>query len=175
LGKLDDKVVQTSKLPAAVKTEVQKADVVSAMTSTLDNAKVTAILDKLTDKVVKTSQLETPAVAGKILGAKDGKKSILVEKLGGFLPGTDEVYEGKGAKAFLESKSLGSSGPGPSAEDLVTAAIGRDPNFISNVTSMAVADNLVFQGAVRGVMSKPSFEIPSNSNEPLSWDWQIEG
>jgi hypothetical protein len=171
-------------------------------------------------KLITEENLEAKAasvpVAGAILGAtsdEDGKKSILVEKLGGFLPENDAVYEGKKAKDFLVSKGLGSASADPSAvatelitnkaaelgtailgvkkkvnnvdkpaleadlvahEALRTAvknALASDTNFGKDAKIKANAEDPVFQGAVRDVMSKPVFDIPTNENEPLSWDW----
>ncbi|WP_265045196.1 MULTISPECIES: hypothetical protein [unclassified Wolbachia] len=87
-------------------------------------------------------------VAKKILAATedtDGKRSILVEKLAGFLDANDQAYDNnkRTAKEFLGSKGLAS-------------ANASDPTF---------------QGAVREVISQPLFEIPDDPNAPLSCDW----
>ncbi|WP_265027455.1 hypothetical protein [Wolbachia endosymbiont (group A) of Bombylius major] len=87
-------------------------------------------------------------VAKKILAATedtDEKKSILVEKLAGFLDDNDQAYDNnkRTAKEFLGSKGLAS-------------ANASDPTF---------------QGAVREVISQPLFEIPDDPNTPLSWNW----
>ncbi|WP_264731822.1 hypothetical protein [Wolbachia endosymbiont (group A) of Sphaerophoria taeniata] len=87
-------------------------------------------------------------VAKKILAATedtDEKRSILVEKLAGFLDANDHAYDNnkRTAKEFLGSKGLAS-------------ANASDPTF---------------QGAVREVISQPLFEIPDDPNAPLSWDW----
>ncbi|WP_425384959.1 hypothetical protein [Wolbachia endosymbiont (group A) of Sturmia bella] len=87
-------------------------------------------------------------VAKKILAVTedtDEKKSILVEKLAGFLDANDQAYDNnkRTAKEFLGSKGLAS-------------ANASDPTF---------------QGAVREVISQPIFEIPDDPNAPLSWDW----
>ncbi|QCB62660.1 hypothetical protein EJA99_03475 [Wolbachia endosymbiont of Drosophila mauritiana] len=87
-------------------------------------------------------------VAKKILAATedtDEKRSILVEKLAGFLDANDHAYDNnkRTAKEFLGSKGLAS-------------ANASDPTF---------------QGAVGEVISQPLFEIPDDPNAPLSWDW----
>ena len=53
----------------------------------------------------------------------------------------------------------------------VKGALASDTTFRGNVKIEVNSEEPGFQGAVRGVMSKPVFEIPTNENEPLSWDW----
>ncbi|MDE5061592.1 MULTISPECIES: collagen-like protein [Wolbachia] len=135
----------------------------------LDDAKVTAILNKLADKVVQISQLETPAVAGKVLGVKDGNKSILVDKLGGFLSSKETApYDGTNnqtAKVFLAAKGIT-----PTAADLATE-VAKNAKFIDDIEKIAVSSNPKFQSAVREVMSQPSFEIPTSDDAALNWTW----
>ncbi|WP_374698500.1 hypothetical protein [Wolbachia endosymbiont (group B) of Limnophora tigrina] len=138
---------------------VVKAD---GSNATEDGAK--AILSKLTDKVVQTSQLETSAVAGKVLGAKDGNKSILVEKLRGFLDANDTAYgDNQTAKAFLSAKV------GASIDDVANKLAGEE-SFKTKVIADTLKD-LGFQNAVKEVMSQPYFEPPINDDAALNWTW----
>ncbi len=212
----------------AKKTDLDnKAD---ANGTNLDDAKVTAILEKLTDKVVKTSELsaktaakpvvdaitasadftnkvyikaastdevytKTAADAGfakidasnltdaanqkafaeAILPAKDGQKSILINKLGEALDrvtddkATDKVYGAKGsekiAKDFLADKGLK-----PTPEDVATE-LAKNAVFQASAKIAVNAQDAGFQEAVKAVMSQPSFEIPIDQSTPLSWDF----
>lgn len=90
------------------------------------------MLGKLTDEVVNTAKLETPEVAEKILGAKDGNKPVLVEKLGGFLTSDDKTKRDgttdQTTKIFLGEKGL--QGPrGPSGQDNASATLKNDKTF----------------------------------------------
>ncbi|NSX83582.1 hypothetical protein GOM44_04485 [Wolbachia endosymbiont of Atemnus politus] len=120
--------------------------------------------------------IEQAKFAKKILDAteKDANnkdKSILVEKLGGFLGktgnGDKAKYDGttdQTAKAFLVTKGLK-----PDSGDVATELL-KDSDFKNGTKINANAQDTVFQGAVRGVMSQPVFEIPEDGG-PLSWDW----
>ncbi len=130
------------------------------------------MLDKLPDKVVQTSQLKTLAVAGKVLDAKDGNKSILVEKLGEFLGSSDEAkYDGKNnqtAKVFLEGKGLkgekgeqGANGTSTSAAEVIA-----HPNFAIGVTEEQVKNFVQ-----KEISQTQIFDIPSDPNAPISADW----
>ncbi|OCA06375.1 hypothetical protein [Wolbachia endosymbiont of Trichogramma pretiosum] len=100
------------------------------------------------------------AFAEAILPAKDGQKSILINELGEALDrvaddkSADKVYGAKGSekisKDFLADKGLK-----PMPED-VAAELAKNPEF---------------QADVKTLISQPSFEIPIDPSEPLSWDW----
>ncbi|WCR59378.1 MAG: hypothetical protein PG978_000814 [Wolbachia endosymbiont of Ctenocephalides felis wCfeF] len=163
-AKYDGSKKQTAKDFLAEKSSLVKTDGTNA-TKELAAAILTIDGDTPDKSVLKEKVTEAP-VAGAILGAtsdEDGKKSILVEKLGTFLPGTDKVYEGKEAKAFLESKGLGSASADPSAvaTELVTnkatalgTAILGVTKKVNNVDKPALetdlAGNETFQTSVAG-------------------------
>ncbi|MDR2548465.1 MAG: hypothetical protein LBC34_03150 [Rickettsiales bacterium] len=288
-----EKVYGNSETPSSLKTAkdflAEKSSFVKTNGSNATKELATAILT-VGSGTSGTSVLKEKAadkdVAGAILGAKDGKKSILVEEFGkAFSDTTKEAnYNNKGvktAKAFLEGEGLGSAtasdvatqlldddnkttlatavldvkkdGANPTLETalagnetfqtsvagnlaLKTAVVADEgfrgavtstlanlkalqdavagkkvlhdgvatqllndtnkgklgtavldvkstdnktlgeqlaqiPDFKNGTKIQANAEDQSFQGAVRGVMSKPVFDIPTNENEPLSWDW----
>ncbi|MDG7052860.1 MAG: hypothetical protein LKM45_03145 [Wolbachia endosymbiont of Alcedoecus sp.] len=115
----------TSDSKTVLAEEVAKKPVVEAIFDTVDstnNKKVAEV--KLGGIFATKTALETSDVARTILGAKDGKKSILVEELGEALDrvadnANDKVYGTTGnekvAKDFLVSKGLGSASTDTSA------------------------------------------------------------
>lgn len=114
------------------------------------------------------------AFAEAILPAKDGQKSILVTKLGEALDrvkdnAEDKVYGAPGqekiAKDFLADKGLK-----PTPTDVATELI-KNQAFKAEFKMQANAQDPEFQAAVKTVMSQPSFEIPKDLSEALSWDW----
>ncbi|WP_353273495.1 hypothetical protein [Wolbachia endosymbiont (group A) of Agelastica alni] len=125
---------------------------------------VTVMLNKLADKVVQTSQLETLAVAEKVLGAKDGNKSILVDKLGRFLDNsTDNKYgvnSDQTAKAFLAAKGMT-----PTA-----AEIADQPALQAHAAQIKISSP-EFKRAVQEEMSQPKFDIPASDDVALDWTW----
>ncbi|UIP92589.1 hypothetical protein JSQ73_005405 [Wolbachia endosymbiont of Anopheles demeilloni] len=110
-----------------------------------------------------------------ILSAKDGQKSILINKLGEALDrvaddkATDKVYGAKGsekiAKDFLADKGLK-----PMPKDVATE-LAKNAVFQANNKIQVSSQDPEFQAAVKTVMSQPSFEIPIDPSAPLSWDW----
>ncbi|WP_265036634.1 hypothetical protein [Wolbachia endosymbiont (group A) of Anomoia purmunda] len=124
-------------------------------------AKINA--SNLTDAKNKT------AFAEAILPAKDGDKSILVDKLGDAIASTDTAEYNAGteqtAKQFLNSRGLIPS------EDAIFTKLTSDDKFKTSVTIDVNASNNGFQGAVREVMSQQHFEIPSDPSAPISADW----
>ncbi|AAW70598.1 hypothetical protein EJB10_01995 [Wolbachia endosymbiont of Brugia malayi] len=187
-------VTQTDKGKALVEAILNAKEPIS-------NKEVKIVETELAKTFVKTADLGTPAVAGKVLDAKDGQKSILVEKLGRFLDTTSTEYSNQTAKVFS-----GEKGTKPTAEEVVTKLlannkkdltdeVAQNPGLRAAVTSNSglrgtVIDNLkgdtdfktditiqvdakdpAFQGFVREIISQPSFEIPTSDDAPLSWDW----
>ncbi len=115
-----------------------------------------------------TDAANQKAFAEAILPAKDGQKSILVEKLGVLLDSTDSPYgasQNQAAKAFLAEKGLK-----PTPQEVATELM-KNPNFTQLAAIEANVNDEGFQSAVKGVMSQPSFEIPTDPNTPLSWDF----
>ncbi len=189
--------------------EVSKKPVVDTILKATDlvNLNKNIVETELEDKFVKkdasnlTDAVNQKAFAEKILPAKDGQKSILVEKLGRFLDTTSTEYSNQTAKVFS-----GEKGTKPTAEEVVTKLlannkkdltdeVAQNPGLRAAVTSNSglrgtVIDNLkgdtdfktditiqvdakdpAFQGFVREIISQPSFEIPTSDDAPLSWDW----
>ncbi|MCM1002627.1 hypothetical protein [Wolbachia pipientis] len=59
----------------------------------------------------------------------------------------------------------------PGLQTAVKNALANDQNFGKGARIQANAEDPVFQGSVREVISKPVFETPADDNAPLSWDW----
>uniref|UniRef100_UPI00056DF408 collagen-like triple helix repeat-containing protein n=1 Tax=Wolbachia pipientis TaxID=955 RepID=UPI00056DF408 len=149
---------------------------------------------------VKATELKTKAAAkdvvNAIFDAKDGDKSILVDKLGGFLDATDTAYGDKNdqtAKVFLGGKGLkgetGATGPkgadgkdgaqGPQGEKGETGADGKSPTAAEIATEKALQEHVTkisiqspeFKRAVQEEMSQPYFEPPISDDAALNWTW----
>jgi hypothetical protein len=152
----DTAFVKTLGLTDTIKTEVAKQSVVDALVPALatvgsDDAKKVYTKTTADTAFVKTLDLATKAVAEKVLGAKDGDKSILVEKLGVFLNTDNQEYEGKTAKVFLGEKGLqgpaGTPGTSPEADAVATKLLTGDNK---NTLATEVAGKEVLQTAVAG-------------------------
>lgn len=140
-------------------------------------AGVNAMLGKLTgdNVVVKinasnlTDAANQKAFAEAILPAKNGNKLVLVEKLGEFLGSKETApYDGTNnqtAKVFLAEKGLK-----PTPQEVATELM-KNPDFAQAATIEADANDKGFQGAVRGVMSQPYFDIPTDDSTPISMVW----
>ncbi|MBC6686093.1 hypothetical protein H9I48_02405 [Wolbachia pipientis] len=109
------------------------------------------------------------AFAEAILPAKNGNKLVLVEKLGEFLGSKETApYDGTNnqtAKVFLAEKGLK-----PTPQEVATELM-KNPDFTQAATIEADANDKGFQGAVRGVMSQPYFDIPTDDSTPISMVW----
>ncbi|WP_353269771.1 hypothetical protein [Wolbachia endosymbiont (group A) of Myopa testacea] len=116
--------------------------------------------------------------AGKVLDAKDGKKSILVNKLGEALDrvqdtADDKVYGAAGnekiAKDFLGDKGLkgekGEDGKSPLASE-----IAAEQALQKHVAKISIKSP-EFKEAVQEEMSQPSFDIPPSDDAALNWTW----
>ncbi|MDE5063017.1 collagen-like protein, partial [Wolbachia endosymbiont of Drosophila chauvacae] len=199
--------VKTLGLTDTLKTEVVKQPVVDAITASPDFTNKVYIKAAPADEVyaktaaetafVKATELKTKAAAkdvvNAIFDAKDGDKSILVDKLGGFLDATDTAYGDKNdqtAKVFLGGKGLkgetGATGPkgadgkdgaqGPQGE---TGADGKSPTAAEIATEKALQEHATkisiqspeFKRAVQEEMSQPYFEPPTSDDAALNWTW----
>ncbi|WP_265033129.1 hypothetical protein [Wolbachia endosymbiont (group A) of Sicus ferrugineus] len=111
---------------------------------------------------ISTQADKGKALADAILAVQDGNKSVLVDKLGGFL---DE-----NAKAYSNNTKTARELLVPSAAELV-----QDHDFKKgiekSIKDMAVSSNPDFQKNVREVMSYPPLEIPDAADVPISADW----
>ncbi|MDU8940511.1 collagen-like protein, partial [Wolbachia endosymbiont of Drosophila malagassya] len=204
---VDDAFVKTLGLTDTLKTEVVKQPVVDAITASPDFTNKVYIKAAPADEVytktaaetafVKATELKTKAAAkdvvNAIFDAKDGDKSILVDKLGGFLDATDTAYGDKNdqtAKVFLGGKGLkgetGATGPkgadgkdgaqGPQGE---TGADGKSPTAAEIATEKALQEHVTkisiqspeFKRAVQEEMSQPYFEPPTSDDAALNWTW----
>ncbi|MBA8770514.1 hypothetical protein HCR16_05425 [Wolbachia pipientis] len=172
LGNLTDKVIKISELPAKA---AEKA-VIDAITASPDFTNKVYIKAAPADEVytktaaetafVKATELKTKAAAkdvvDAIFDAKDGDKSILVDKLGGFLAENTKAYDNgkKTAKELLV----------PSAADLA-----QDHDFKQgidkSIKEMAVSSNSDFQKNVREVMSQSYFEPSASDDAALNLIW----
>jgi hypothetical protein len=163
LGKLTDKVVKTSELSA----KAAEKEVVEAIFDATDGGnKISETKIGTTFAKKNASNLtdaaNKKAFAEAILPAKDGNKSILVDKLEGFLAENAKAYSNttKTAKELLV----------PSAADLL-----QDHDFKQgidqSIKEMAVSSNSDFQKNVREVMSQPHFDIPASDDAALNWTW----
>ncbi|CAN2138984.1 Hypothetical protein WPAUFG295_08800 [Wolbachia pipientis] len=170
---VDDAFVKTLGLTDTLKTEVVKQPVVDAITASPDFTNKVYIKAAPADEVytktaaetafVKATELKTKAAAkdvvNAIFDAKDGDKSILVDKLGGFLDATDTAYGDKNdqtAKVFLGGKGLkgetGATGPkgadgkdgaqGPQGETGETGADGKSPTAAEIATEKALQEHV---------------------------------
>ncbi|OAL99983.1 MAG: hypothetical protein TV42_03000 [Wolbachia endosymbiont of Dactylopius coccus] len=103
-----------------------------------------------------TDAANQKAFAEAILPAKDGNKSILVDKLEGFLVENAKVYSNntKTAKELLV----------PSDAE-IAAKVVNDPNFTANVTDARIKE------VVKETVSQPSFDIPASDDAALNWTW----
>ncbi|WP_353278663.1 collagen-like protein [Wolbachia endosymbiont (group A) of Udea olivalis] len=204
---VDDAFVKTLGLTDTLKTEVVKQPVVDAITASPDFTNKVYIKAAPADEVytktaaetafVKATELKTKAAAkdvvNAIFDAKDGDKSILVDKLGGFLDATDTAYGDKNdqtAKVFLGGKGLkgetGATGPkgadgkdgaqGPQGE---TGADGKSPTAAEIASEKALQEHVTkisiqspeFKRAVQEEMSQPYFEPPTSDDAALNWTW----
>ncbi|UPA55317.1 hypothetical protein MWH06_01280 [Wolbachia pipientis] len=163
LGKLTDKVVKTSELSA----KAAEKEVVEAIFDAIDGGnKISETKIGTTFAKKNASNLtdaaNKKAFAEAILPAKDGNKSILVDKLEGFLAENAKAYSNttKTAKELLV----------PSAADLL-----QDHDFKQgidqSIKEMAVSSNSDSQKNVREVMSQPHFDIPASDDAALNWTW----
>ncbi|WP_343288650.1 hypothetical protein [Wolbachia endosymbiont of Encarsia formosa] len=177
--------LKTADLATKVAEEVVKQPVVDVLVPALatvgtDDTKKVYTKGTVDTSFVKidasnlTDAANQKAFAEVILPAKDGKQSILVNKLGEALDrvqdnADDKVYGAQGsekiAKEFLTAKGLG-----PTPEDVATELV-KNPSFQASAKIAVNAQDAGFQEAVKAVMSQPSFEIPTDSSSPLSWDW----
>ncbi|WP_264338983.1 collagen-like protein [Wolbachia endosymbiont (group A) of Cheilosia soror] len=173
---VDDAFVKTLGLTDTLKTEVVKQPVVNAITASPDFTNKVYIKAAPADEVytktaaetafVKATELKTKAAAkdvvDAIFDAKDGDKSILVDKLGGFLAENTKAYDNgkKTAKELLA----------PSAADLA-----QDHDFKQgidkSIKEMAVSSNSDFKKNVREVMSQSYFEPPTSDDAALNLIW----
>ncbi|WP_265016006.1 hypothetical protein [Wolbachia endosymbiont (group A) of Anoplius nigerrimus] len=173
----DTAFVKTLGLTDTLKTEVVKQPVVDAITASPDFTNKVYIKADKADEVytkkaadtafVKAKELATKvaekAVMDAIFDAKDGNKSILVDKLGEFLIKDD-------TKAYDNGKKTAKELLVPSAADLVqNQSFKKDID--TSIKEMAVSSNSDFQKSVREVMSQPSFEIPTSDDAALNWTW----
>ncbi|WP_341824120.1 collagen-like protein [Wolbachia endosymbiont (group A) of Udea olivalis] len=207
---VDDAFVKTLGLTDTLKTEVVKQPVVDAITASPDFTNKVYIKAAPADEVytktaaetafVKATELKTKAAAkdvvNAIFDAKDGDKSILVDKLGGFLDATDTAYGDKNdqtAKVFLGGKGLkgetGATGPkgadgkdgaqGPQGETGETGADGKSPIAAEIAAEKALQEHVTkisiqspeFKRAVQEEMSQPYFEPPTSDDAALNWTW----
>ena len=128
------------------------------------------------------------AFAKAILPAKDGDKSILVDKLGEFLDNsTDNKYGAKSdqtAKVFLGGKGLkgdqGNTGPkGEKGDTGLKGADGTSPSADEIAAEKALQEHVTkisiespeFKRAVQEEMSQPYFEPPTSDDAALNWTW----
>ncbi len=116
-------LVKTDGSNIAAQTDKGKALVEAILNAKepISNKEVKIVETELAKTFVKIADLETPAVAGKVLDAKDGQKSILVEKFGKFLDTTSTEYSDQTAKVFL-----GEKGTKPTAEEVVTKLLANN-------------------------------------------------
>ena len=163
LGKLTDKVVKTSELSA----KAAEKEVVEAIFDATDGGnKISETKIGTTFAKKNASNLtdaaNKKAFAEAILPAKDGNKSILVDKLEGFLAENAKAYSNttKTAKELLV----------PSAADLLQDH-GFKQGIDQSIKEMAVSSNSDFQKNVREVMSQPHFDIPESDDAALNWTW----
>ncbi|WP_143688859.1 hypothetical protein [Wolbachia endosymbiont of Laodelphax striatellus] len=180
LEKLTDKVVKTSELSAKAADKAVVEAIFNAQDLTdpanpinVAETKIGATFAKI-DASNLTDAKNQKAFAEAILPAKDGKQSILVNKLGKALDrvqhnADDKVYGAQGsekiAKDFLADKGLK-----PTPEDVATELV-KNPSFQASAKIAVNAQDAGFQEAVKAVMSQPSFEIPQDTSSALSWDW----
>ncbi|MBH5362745.1 collagen-like protein [Wolbachia endosymbiont of Kradibia gibbosae] len=183
---VDDAFVKTLGLTDTLKTEVVKQPVVDAITASPDFTNKVYIKAAPADEVytktaaetafVKATELKTKAAAkdvvNAIFDAKDGDKSILVDKLGGFLDATDTAYGDKNdqtAKVFLGGKGLkgetGADGKSPTA-----AEIAAEKALQEHVTKISI-QSPEFKRAAQEEMSQPYFEPPTSDDAALNWTW----
>ncbi|WP_353279183.1 collagen-like protein [Wolbachia endosymbiont (group A) of Cydia amplana] len=189
---VDDAFVKTLGLTDTLKTEVVKQPVVDAITASPDFTNKVYIKAAPADEVytktaaetafVKATELKTKAAAkdvvNAIFDAKDGDKSILVDKLGGFLDATDTAYGDKNdqtAKVFLGGKGLkgetGATGPkGADGKSPTAAEIAAEKALQEHVTKINI-QSPEFKRAVQEEMSQPYFEPPTSDDAALNWTW----
>lgn len=180
----DTAFVKTTDLATKVAEEVVKQPVVDVLVPALatvgtDDTKKVYTKGTVDTSFVKidasnlTDAANQKAFAEVILPAKDGKQSILVNKLGEALDrvqdnADDKVYGAQGsekiAKDFLADKGLK-----PTPTDVANELV-KNQSFQASAKIAVNVQDAGFQEAVKAVMS-PSFEIPTDSSSPLSWDW----
>ncbi|WP_353274013.1 collagen-like protein [Wolbachia endosymbiont (group A) of Ennomos erosarius] len=135
-----------------------------------------------------TEAVNKKAFAKAILPAKDGDKSILVDKLGEFLDNsTNNKYGAKSdqtAKVFLGGKGLkgdqGNTGPkgekgdtglkGADGTSPSAAEIAAQPVLQAHVAKINI-ESPELKKAVQEEMSQPSFDIPTSDDAALNWTW----
>ncbi|WP_353274562.1 hypothetical protein [Wolbachia endosymbiont (group B) of Hofmannophila pseudospretella] len=184
-GTVDTSFVKTADLATKVAEEVVKQPVVDVLVPALatvgtDDTKKVYTKGTVDTSFVKidasnlTDAANQKAFAEVILPAKDGKQSILVNKLGEALDrvqdnADDKVYGAQGsekiAKDFLADKGLK-----PTPTDVANELV-KNQSFQASTKIAVNAQDAGFQEAVKAVMSQPSFEIPIDPSAPLSWDW----
>lgn len=172
----NDKISET-KIGATFAKKTDLNNKVNVLGDNATEAGVNAMLGKLTgdNVVVKinasnlTDAANQKAFAEAILPAKNGNKLVLVEKLGEFLGSKETApYDGTNnqtAKVFLAEKGLK-----PTPQEVATELM-KNPDFAQAATIEADANDKGFQGAVRGVMSQPYFDIPTDDSTPISMVW----
>ncbi|UIP91190.1 hypothetical protein IYZ83_003280 [Wolbachia pipientis] len=82
-----------------------------------------------------------------------------------FIPYFHPLFSCFSSGLFLADKGLKLT-----PEDVATKLI-ENPSFQASAKIAVNAQDSEFQEAVKAVMSQPSFEIPTDSNSPLSWGW----
>ncbi|OWZ25620.1 hypothetical protein [Wolbachia endosymbiont of Wuchereria bancrofti] len=144
-------LVKTDGSNIAAQTDKGKALVEAILNAKepISNKEVKIVETELAKTFVKIADLETPAVAGKVLDAKDGQKSILVEKFGKFLDTTSTEYSDQTAKVFL-----GEKGTKPTAEEVVTKLLANNKKDLTDEVAQnpglraAVTSNSGLRGTV---------------------------
>ncbi|MDX5526526.1 MAG: hypothetical protein O7167_01375 [Wolbachia endosymbiont of Andrena nigroaenea] len=156
--------ISETKIGATFAKKTDLNDKVNVLGDNATEAGVNAMLGKLTgdNVVVKinasnlTDAENQKAFAEAILSAKNCNKSILADKLEGFLAENAKVYSNntKTAKELLV----------PSAAE-IAAKVVNEPNFTVNVTDTKIKE------VVKETVSQPSFELPTSDDVALNWTW----
>ncbi|MCA4775427.1 hypothetical protein IHO40_05090 [Wolbachia endosymbiont of Mansonella ozzardi] len=133
----------------------------SAVTSTLAKPADIAAVPALQNAVAGSDTLKTAIITNTAFqDAVAGKKVLHDSVTTRLLTGNNT---GKLGTAILNTKSTD--------DKTLVEQLAQIPDFKNGTKIQANAEDLVFQSAVRDVMSKPVFDIPTDASEPLNWEW----